>query len=472
MTDLATSRRDVPGPCGVPLLGSALDLRRDQLATFEEGCRRYGDVVRFVAGPPGLRIVGYGVFSPEGAQQVLTGTGRRYTKGNLFYRETAAMLGDGILTSEDDRWQRQKRFVQPLFTRRRVAGYIDVMAQETAALVGRWRSGAGRGGGTVDVAEDMMRLTLGVIGRVLFGDDLDRAVPALHDAFPVVSTHVLRRSRSPLRLPASWPTPANRRAARAQRRLYEVVDGIIDRRRAAGAAGEDLLSLLLRARDPDAAGADALDAAEVRDQVLIFLLAGHETTATALTFALHLLGRHLEAQERVRVEAEQVLGTDDQGPTAERIAALSYTTQAVKEAMRLYPSAYVMGRRAPEGDVIGGYRIPPGADVFVSPWVTQRHPRVWEQPQRFDPDRFTLEREQQRHRYAYLPFGGGPRACIGQYFSMLEATLATASIVYAFGLRAPSGLVPLTTGITLRPAGCVPLTLAPRPPRRKLHRPA
>lgn len=471
MTDLATPPRDVPGPPGLPLLGSALDLRRDQLATVEEAHRRYGDVVRFVVGPPGLRIVGYGVFSPEGAQQVLTGTGRRYTKANLFYRETAAMLGDGILTSDGDRWQRQKRFVQPLFTRRRVASYVDVMAEETVALVDRWHAAAG-GGGTVDAAGDMMRLALGVIGRVLFGTELDRAVPVLHDAFPVVSAHVLRRLQSPLRLPATWPTPANRRAARAQRRLYDVVDGIIDRRRAASAAGEDLLSLLLRARDPDAAGAAGLDDAEVRDQVLIFLLAGHETTATALTFTLHLLGGHPEAQQRVRVEAERVLGADDQAPTVERIAALGYTTQVVKEAMRLYPSAYGIGRRAVEGDVIGGYRLPPGADVFVSPWVIHRHPRVWEQPQRFDPDRFTPEREQQRHRYAYLPFGGGPRACIGQYFSMLEATLATASIVHAFGLHAPPGPVPLTTGITLRPAGRVPLTLTPRSPRRRLHQPA
>jgi cytochrome P450 len=448
-----------------------LDLCRDQLATFEEGRRRYGDVVRFVAGPPGLRIVAYGVFSPEGAQQVLTGTGRGYTKGNLSYREVAAMLGDGMLTSEGDRWQRQKRFIQPLFTRRRVAGYVDVMAEETAALIDRWHPAAW-GGGTVDAAEDMMRFTLGVIGRVLFGTDLGQAVPALHDAFPVVSAHAVRRSLSPLRLPATWPTPANRRAARAQRRLYEVVDTIIDRRRAVGAVGEDLLSLLLRARDPDALDdTDALDDAEIRDQVLIFLLAGHETTATALTFALHLLGRHPEAQERVRIEADRVLGADDQVPTVERITALRYTTQVIKEAMRLYPPAYAIDRQVPEGDVIGGYRIPPGADVFVSPWVTHRHPRIWKQPQRFDPDRFALEQEQQRHRYAYLPFGGGPRACIGQYFSMLKATLATASIVRAFGLHAPPGPVPLATGITLRPAGSVPLTLAFRPPRRSLRRP-
>lgn len=471
VTDLTAPARDIPGPPGIPLLGSALDLRRDQLATFEEGRRRYGDVVRFAVGPPGLRIVAYGVFSPEGAQQVLTGTGPRYTKGNLFYRETAAMLGDGILTSEGDRWQRQKRFIQPLFTRRQVAGYADVMAQETTALVDRWRAAAGDGG-TVDAAEDMMRLTLAVIGRVLFGTDLDQAAPALHDAFPVVSAHVVRRLRSPLRLPASWPTPANHRAARAQRRLYEVVDGIIKRRVAAGAAGGDLLSLLLCARDPSVADNAGLDEAEVRDQVLIFLLAGHETTATALTFTLHLLGRHREVQQRVRAEAERVLGADDQAPTAEQIAALGYTTQVVKEAMRLYPSAYAIGRQVAEGDVICGYRLPPGADVFVSPWVTHRHPSVWEHPQRFDPDRFTPEREQHRHRYAYLPFGGGPRACIGQYFSMLEATLATASIARAFGLHASPAPVPLTTGITLRPAGRVPLTLTSRPPQQKSHQPA
>lgn len=463
-----TPRSDVPGPPGIPLLGSALDLRRDLLATLEKAHRRYGDVVRFSAGPPGLRIVTYGVFSPEGARQVLTGTGRRYTKGNLFYRETAAMLGDGILTSEGGRWQRQKRFIQPLFTRHRIAGYVDVMAEETAALIGRWHATA-RHGGTVDAAEDVMHLTLAVIGRVLFGADLNKATPTLRDALPVINAHVLRRAQSPLRLPATWPTPANRRAARAQRQLYEVVEGIIDRRRAASSTGEDLLSLLLGARDPDAVGADALDDAEVRDQVLIFLLAGHETTATALTFALHLLGRHPDVQQRVRVEAERVLGADDQAATVERIAALGYTTQVVKEAMRLYPSAYGIGRQIPEGDVIDGYHLPPGADVFVSPWVTHRHPRIWKQPQHFDPDRFTAEQEKQRHRYAYLPFGGGPRACIGQYFSMLEATLAIACIVRAFGLHAPPGPVPLTTGITLRPAGYVPLTLAPQPPHRRLH---
>jgi cytochrome P450 len=454
-------RRDVPGPPGIPLLGSALDLRRDLLGTFAEAHARYGDVVRISAGSPGLRIVMYAVFSPEGVRQVLTGTGRRYTKRNLFYRETAAMFGEGLLTSEGERWQRQKRFIQPLFTRHRVAGYVDVMAEEIAALIGRWHATA-RCGAAVDAAEDMTRLTLTVIGRVLFGDDLDNATAALREALPVASEHVLRRGRSPLRLPASWPTPANRRAARAQGQLYEVVEGIIDRRRAANAAGDDLLSLLLRARDPDAAGADALDDAEIRDQVLIFLLAGHDTTATALTFTLHLLGRHPDVQQRVRVEAEQVLGTHDQEPTAERIVALAYTTQVVKEAMRLYPSAYGMGRQIPEGDVIDGYHLPPGADVVVSPWVTHRHPRLWEQPHRFNPDRFTPEQESQRDRYAYLPFGGGPRVCIGQYFSMLEATLATASIVRAFGLHAPPGPVPLNLGITLRPAGSVPLTLAPQ----------
>jgi cytochrome P450 len=461
-------RWDVPGPAGIPLLGSALDLRRDLLGTLEKAHHRYGDVVRFSAGPPGLQIVLYAVFSPEGTRQVLTGTGQRYTKGNLFYRETAAMFGDGMLTSEGERWQRQKRFIQPLFTHRRVAGYVDVMAEETATLIDCWRTTAQQGG-TVDAAEDMMRMTLAVIGRVLFGDDLNDATPTLRDAFPVISAHVLRRSQSPLRLPVTWPTPTNHRAGRAQRQLYEVVEGIIDRRRASAAGGEDLLSLLLRARDSDAVGADALDDAEVRDQVLVFLLAGHETTATALTFALHLLARHPDVAQRVRVEAEQVLGLDDLCPTVERIAALTYTTQVVKEAMRLYPSVYGIGRQIPEEEVIDGYRIPAGADVLVSPWVTHRDPRIWEQPRRFDPDRFTAEQEKQRHRYAYLPFGGGPRACIGQYFSMLEATLATASIVRTFGLHVPPGPVPLTNGITLRPAGSVPLTLAVQPPHQRLH---
>ena len=200
-------------------------------------------------------------------------------------------------------------------------------------------------------------------------------------------------------------------------------DELIADRRASGGGGDDLLSLLVAARDGD----ERLDDAEIRDQILIFLLAGHDTTAVALTFGLHLLGLHRDAQRRVRDEVDAVLG--DRAPTADDVESLAYTTMVLKEAMRLYPPAWGLGRRTGDGDSIDGYDIPPGSDVAVSAWVTHRHPDFWDEPARFNPERFPPERESGRHRHAYFPFGAGPRACIGQYFSMLEAAIALAVIV-------------------------------------------
>jgi cytochrome P450 len=219
---------------------------------------------------------------------------------------------------------------------------------------------------------------------------------------------------------------------------------------------EEWLGLLLDARD----GGSALTDAEVRDQVLVFLLAGHETTSTALTFTLHLLGRHPDVQRRVRAEVDAVVGAAT--PTAQHAAALDYTAMVLKEAMRLYPSAPVIGRRAVGDDEICGYRIPAGSDVWVSPWVVHRHPAFWDEPARFDPERFAAGRDKARHRYAWLPFGGGPRACIGQHFSMLESAIALAMLVREFEFTAPPGEPPYTNHITLHPTHGVPSLVTPR----------
>ena len=442
---------------GIPLIGSALELRRDLLGALERAMREDGDVVRFVAGPPGLRLVCYGVFHPDAVQQVLASKAARYRKDNTFYEELRITGGDGLLTSQDELWLRQKRFIQPLFTHRRIASYVPVMAEETARLIDRWDRVKE---GVADIHADMTRLTLRIVGRALFGADVDQAVPIVRQEFPIVGEYVQKRGMSPVRIPRSWPTPANRRAARAQQAVYRICDELIAGRRATPArktpASRDLLSLLIDARDGD----EALSDDEIRDQVLVFLLAGHETTAVTLTFAFSLLGQHLDVQHRARAEAEQVLG--GRVPTAEDVPRLRYTTMMLKEAMRLYPAAFVIGRHTPGGDQIGGYQIPPGSDIYVSPWVTHRHPEFWPDPERFDPDRFTADRESERHRYAWFPFGGGPRACIGQYFSMLEAAVVTAMVLQAYELTAPPCTLPLTTKITLRPASAVPCRIAPR----------
>jgi cytochrome P450 len=454
--DTEVMAEQVPGPPGSPLLGMTRTLQRDQLGTYESVTAEYGDVVRMVLGPPGLRRVIYLVTHPDGVEQVLAGNG--YTKDTPYYREIAAYLGDGLLTSEGQQRRQQRRTVAPLFTHRRIAGYVDVMAEEAARLAGRWHEPARRGT-PVDVSAEMVDFTLRAIGRILFGASVDDVVPVVQETFPILNQHVRRRGLTPLRLPRGFPTPAQRQAARAQQRLYEVVDAIIERRRRT-AGGVDLIARLVGARDPETGA--ALSPQEVRDQVLIFLLAGHETTSTALTFACHLLGRHPAVQRRVHEELDGVLA--GQAPTADGVGKLSYTTMVVKEAMRLYPSAYAFGRLCATGDrIAGGHRIPPNSIVVLSPWATHRRADLWPDPGRFDPDRFEPAAEAARPRYAYLPFAGGLRGCIGSHFAMTEAVTAVATLLSTFVLESESDSVPLSTGITLRPAGPVRCRVSPRP---------
>jgi cytochrome P450 len=447
-----------PHPRANPVLGSALDLRKSQIRTYERVMREHGDVVKLVVGPPGVRFDLYCVFHPDGVKAVLAGSREGYSKGNRFYQQIAQSFGWGLLTSEGELWRRQRRLVQPLFTRRQIAAYAELMAEEAAAVAGRWDR-ATRNGGSVDANAEMVRLALRVVGRAIFGDDVARAGAVLDSAFPVLNRHTFRRAMSPLAPPASWPTPDNRRAARARRALYEVVDELIAHRQRAGADGEDLLSRLLLARDPDTG--EAMDLQQVRDEALIFLLAGHETTSTALTFTLHLLGRHPSEQQLVLDELDAVL--DGRPPTLDDAPALERTAMAIKEAMRLYPPAYALGRLSVTENEVGGYSIPAGAYVVVSQFATHRHPQFWDDAEAFDPARFTPEREGARHSHAYFPFGGGPRACIGSHFAMLEATMAVALLLQRFRISSDQEDVPLDTeGITLRPKGAVPIQLAAR----------
>lgn len=449
---------DPPRPRAHPVLGSAPDLRRSQVGTYARMMREHGDVVRLAVGPPGLRFELYCVFHPDGVRDVLAGSREGYSKGTRGFKQIAESFGRGLLTSEGELWQRQRRLVQPLFTRKQIASYAELMAQEGTAVAERWEVAA-RNGGTVDAHAEMVQLALRVVGRGIFGDDVAKASAVLDSAFALLNRHTYRRVVSPLAPPASWPTPANRRAARAQRSVYAVVDDLIAKRARAGADGADLLSRLLGARNPETGA--AMDRQQVRDEALIFLLAGHETTSTALTFTLHLLGCHPNEQRLVHDEIDAVLG--DRSPTAADAAALQRTAMAIKEAMRLYPPAYAVGRQTEAEQQIGGYRIPAGSHVVVSQFATHRHPKFWDDAESYEPERFSPEREAARHRFAYFPFGGGPRACIGAQFAMLEATIAIAVLLQRFRVRSEPGRVVLNTeGITLRPGQAVPIELTRR----------
>jgi cytochrome P450 len=437
---------------GSLLFGSALDMRADMLGACERAFRDHGDVVRFRLGPPALGREMTFVFHPDGAHRVLAGNAANYRKDSVFYGEIRDAFGDGLLTSQDDEWQRQKRFLQPLFTHRRVAGYADTMAAQVTDMIAAWRA---QPAAVRDLHDAMTGLALRIVCKVLFGNDIGQALPVVQRWFGPLGESVRSRSLAPVRLPYTWPTPVNRRLAQARRELFAVCDSIILQRRAGDGGEQDMLGLLLSARDSGTAMTDA----EVRDQVLIFLLAGHETTSTALTYTLDLLGRHPDVQDRVRAEADAVGGV----PTAAQAESLTYTTMVLKEAMRLFPSAPITGRRSVAADEICGYAIPPAADVVVTPWVTHRHPAFWDDPDRFDPERFAPERERARHRYAWYPFGGGPRACIGQHFSMLESAIALAGLVHNFRFATAGGEPAYTNHITLRPTGGVRVLVEPRP---------
>jgi cytochrome P450 len=471
------------------------ELRRDQLGTFQRVVAEYGDVVRLVVGPPGLRRDLYLVTHPDGVEQVLAGDPDGYSKNIPIYEEVAAYLGNGLLTSGGTRWRQQRRTVAPLFSHRRIDTYIEVMADEAARLANRCGVAAAAGE-SVNVNAEMVDYTLRTVCRALFGADVEDAVPVIRAAFPVLNEHIRQRGMSPLRLSRRLPTPAEVRAARAQRTLYGIVDEIIDRRSDASAAsiaprgsrlqarllrrrsgtnsmspppssarreprsGRDLISLLLAARDPETG--EPMSQQEIRDQVLIFLLAGHETTSIALTFTLHLLGCHPEVQAAVHREVTEVLGS--RTPQPEDIARLTFTEMVIKEAIRLYPPVYSLGRIAEHEVIIGGYQIPAGSIILLSQWATHRRPDLWPDPQRFDPMRFQPAAEKARPRYAYFPFAGGLRGCIGGHFAMTESIIAIATLLSRFSVISESPDIPLLTGITLRPASPVRCRLDLRQP--------
>ncbi|MFG2117366.1 cytochrome P450 [Streptomyces sp. NPDC048718] len=457
---MANTTRTVPELTGMPLIGSLLELKNDSLGTFLKACHEHGDVVRITAGPPGMRATIHCVFSAEGAQQVLATQSANFRKDNNFYEELRVSFGNGLLTSQDDDYLRQRRLVQPLFTRRAVDTYAAAIAAEVDRLTGVWSAERRE---TVDVVHEMGRLALRAVARIILGTDVDAAVGIVERCFPVLASYVTKRGYAPRSVPREWPTPGNRKALAAHEELYAVCDRIIADRRAAGTdeRERDLLTLLMGAGgEEDGSGVEGFDATELREQVLVFLLAGHETTATSLAFTLHLLARHPEARRRVHEELDRVL--DGRTPGAADLDELPYLGQVLKESMRLFPAAPAIGRRAVEECEIDGHLIPAGADVILAPWVTHRHPRYWEDPERFDPDRFTPEAEAARPRYAWYPFGGGPRACIGQHFSMLESVIALAMILQRYELEAIDTHVPLDSAITLQAVGPARCRLKPR----------
>ncbi|HEV3401942.1 MAG TPA: cytochrome P450 [Acidimicrobiales bacterium] len=451
-----------PSAPGSLLLGSARDLQRDQLGTYARAMGAYGDIARFRVGPPGIGFTFDAVFAPEGAHQVLAADSAHYIKDAPVIGEFRHFLGDGLLVSEGERWRRDRRIVQPLFTRRAVSTHLDTVAAAAADLVS-WCEADAVADRAIDLHQLAMRYALHALGHTVFGDDIVEAAPILRTVLPSLGEHLKRRSLAPLRSPHWWPSPANRRAERIRRVVWDLADGLIAHRRAQGAHGNDLLSRLLSAGDPETG--EGLSDDDVRDEAIIFLIAGHETTGSALAFTLYLLGRHQEVQERVRAEALEAAG--DGAADDYDIDQLPYTHHVVNEAMRLYPPAHTVVRRAAQDTELLGYPVEKGRIVAVNIWGIHHRPTVWADPSRFSPERFaaTAHAGEARRRagYTHLPFAGGRRACIGEHLAMAELVVAVAALARRYRLRSPLDVPDIEVDLALRPRGSLPCRFEPLP---------
>lgn len=443
MTMVNTTTR-APGPKGLPFLGNILPALRDPIAMFLDARQTFGDVVRFRFGPFDYYLVN----DPEIVRHVLVENAEGYTKSRN-YLGLRIVLGDGLLLSEGDHWRRQRRLAQPAFHRSRLAGFAEQMARATRDHLEGWRSAKAED--TIDIHREMMRLTFRIVGLTLFSSDVEGDAREVGEAMDVAMFWANEYAESLIRIPPSVPTPGNVRFKRAMRTLDSVVYRLIAERREKAkheGYGDDLLGMLMEAVD-ETSGAGMTDK-HLRDEVITMVLAGHETTANLLSWTFHLLSKHPEIERSLRSEAERVLG--DRDPTLEDVKGLERTRLVLEEALRLYPPAWVFERQATRSDELGAYRIAEGSIVGISPYVLHRHPRFWENPEGFEPERFLPERAAARPRYAYLPFGGGPRTCIGNHFAMMEAQILLAMILREVRLELdPTCRVELDPLITLRP---------------------
>ena len=445
------------GPKGHWLTGNLPEFRADRLAFFTRCARDYGDVVSFrLLGRPVLLLN-----HPDLVEQVLVTNSKHFVK-HFGLRLYKPILGNGLVTSEGDFWRRQRKLSAPAFQGARLPAYADAMVDGTEEMLRGWSAEASaRGDGAPfvrDVNADMMRLTLQIACKTLFGSDACPDPDAVGRAMEEGLEGIAARFRLTVPLPSWLPTPSNLRLRRSMKTLHAVVADLIASRRAGDRShGDDLLSILLSARDENGS---PMTAAQLLDEVLTLLLAGHETTALALSYSLYLLAANPAVQEALRAELARVLG--GRPPRYADRADLRHTRKVVNESMRLDPPADFLGREAVADCTVGGIPVKRGTNLFVSQWVLHRDGRYFPDPLKFDPDRWTESFEAALPRFAYFPFGGGPRFCIGQTFATAEAALVLATVCQRFRFAPdPTFRLELHPGITLRPKAGVRVVVRP-----------
>lgn len=445
-----------PGPRGRPLVGSLFDLQRDILGFISGSIRDYGDVVGFrVFGKP-FCILGH----PDLIEQVLVRDSALFIK-SIDYRKLSAVVGQGLLTSEGDVWRRQRKLAQPLFHNDRVKAYVPIFVRQAEQLAQQWD-----GRKETDVHADMMRLTLRIVTESLFHTAIEEDIETVAASLTLITEAFIG-----FPFPYWMPFPRHVRSWGALRRLNHVIDRMIDQRRGRNPASStnrvsgdpsiseegaaDLLTLLLAVRDDEG---QPMSDRQLRDELITVFLAGHETTAIALSFAFWLISRHPDVERRLREEWDGVL--EDRTLTAADLPRLEYTRAVLQETMRHYPPAWFIGRESTVAYEIGGYRVPKGTTFFLCPFALQRDARFFPEPERFDPDRWREQDGAKAPRYAYFPFGAGPRSCIGANFAMLEMAAVLPTLLRGRRLKAQQDAIDLLPAVTLRPRWGIRVRLA------------
>ncbi|HEV2782914.1 MAG TPA: cytochrome P450 [Actinophytocola sp.] len=440
-----------PGPPRSATFRLLRQLASDRLALMSSAAAEYGDAVRIAIGPKTLYFFNH----PDSAKYVLADNAANYHKG-IGYIEARRALGDGLLTSEGELWRKQRRTIQPVFQNKRISGLAGVIAEEASHLVDRIRAYSRPGAGPVDVLEELTVFTLGVLGRTLLDADLG-AFDSIGHSFEAVQDQAMFEMESMGLVPMWVPLPRQRRFRRARKDLGRIVDALVAERLAnPRPQGDDVLTRLIQSTREEKDR--RVGETRMRDELITLLLAGHETTASTVGWALHLIDGRPDVLERLRDEAVSVLG--DRLPSYPDLQKLRYTSMVLHEAMRLYPPVWILTRRSVGPDEVAGYHVPAGADVMVCPYTMHRHPSFWDAPDKFDPERFDPDRPTGRPRYAYIPFGAGPRFCVGNHLGLMEATFVLAMLSRELRLeKVPGYKVVAEPMLSLRVRGGLPMTV-------------
>jgi cytochrome P450 len=454
MTDTAAAvaparkGRPIPGPRGNPVLGSIRDIQRDNVQTFMDAWREYGDIVHF-RGPLTINLLVH----PDYVQRVLRDNYANYPRPTFVADKLKSIVGEGLVAAEGERWQHARRSSQPAFHPDLVTDSARIFTESTEEMLAGWDDKAARGE-PFDAKSEMMHLTLTNLGKALFKSNWSEQVSRVEPIVALALSHTHKRLTSPVD-PQRFPLKSTKAFNAGLAELDRIIFGVINERRRDENGGTDLVSILLQVKDEDGNG---LTDEQIRDEVIGFFIAGHETVSSAMSWTWYLLSQNPESWRRLRAEVDEVLG--GRTPAADDVAKLEYTNRVLLEAMRLYPPIFVLMRCAKEDDEVGGYHVPAGSNIVLCAYVTHRHPDFWENPEGFDPDRFTPERAAGLHRMAYFPFSGGPRKCIGNSFAMMQMPIVLAMVDQRFRLDLlPGEQVVPEPAISLRPRDPLLMTL-------------